>query len=74
MKIEFNPGLILSAILNKKSLILKGMPQVKTLILEKFNELFSGKYNLILVDNIYDTFTIKENREQRNFISYFKII
>lgn len=75
MKIEFNPGLILSAILNKKSLILKDMPQVKTVILEKFNELFSGKYNLTLVDNnIHDTFTTKENREQRNFISYCKII
>ena len=45
MEIEFKPGLILSAILNKKSLILKDMPQVKTIVLERFNELFSGKHN-----------------------------
>ena len=38
MEIEFKPGLILSAILNKKSLILKDMPQVKTVVLERFNE------------------------------------
>jgi hypothetical protein len=45
IEIEFKPGLILSAILNKKSLILKDMPQVKTIVLERFNELFSGKHN-----------------------------
>ncbi len=52
MEIEFKPGLILSAILNKKSLILKDMPQVKTIVLERFNELFSCKHNLTLVEDI----------------------
>ena len=33
MEIKFKPGLILSAILNRKSLILKDMPQVKTVVL-----------------------------------------
>ena len=33
MEIKFKPGLILSAILYRKSLILKDMPQVKTVVL-----------------------------------------
>jgi len=74
MEIEFKPGLILSAILNKKSLILKDMPQVKTMVLERFNELFSGKHNLTLVEDIPDTLTTKENKELRNFNKDFRVI
>ena len=73
MKIEFKPGLILSAILNRKSLILKDMPQVKTVVLERFNELFSGSHNLTLVEDI-GTLTTKENKEFRNFKKDFRII
>ncbi len=36
------------------------MPQVKTIILERFNELFSGKHNLTLVEDIPGTLTIKK--------------
>ena len=74
MEIEFKPGLILSAILNKKSLILKDMPQVKTIILERFNELFSGKHNLTLEEDIPGTLTTKENKELRNFNKDFRVI
>ena len=74
MEIEFKPGLILSAILNKKSLILKDMPQVKTIVLERFNELFSGKHNLTLVEDIPGTLTTKENKELRNFNKDFRVI
>ena len=74
MEIEFKPGLILSAILNKKSLILKDMPQVKTIVLERFNELFSGKHNLTLVEDIPGTLTTKENKELRNFNKNFRVI
>ena len=74
MEIEFKPGLILSAILNKKSLILKDMPQVKTIVLERFNELFSGKHNLTLVEDIPGTLTTKENKELRNFNQNFRVI
>ena len=45
MEIELKPGLILSEILNKISLIWKDMPQVKSIVLERFNELFSGKHD-----------------------------
>ena len=74
MEIEFKPGLILSAILNKKSLILKDMPQVKTIVLERFNELFSGNHNLTLVEDIPGTLTGKENKELRNFNKDFRVI
>ena len=73
MEIEFKPGLIFSAILNKKSLILKDIPQVKAIVLERFNELFSGKHNLTLVEDIPGTLTTKENKELRNFIDLMKI-
>ena len=74
MQIEFKPGLILSAILNKKSLILKDMPQVKTIVLERFNELFSGKHNLTLVEDIPGTLTTKEEKELRDFNKDFRVI
>lgn len=62
MKIEYKPGLILSAIFGKKSLILKEMPQVKTAVLERFNELFSEEHKLMLVEDINNTFTTEKNR------------
>jgi MoxR-like ATPase len=74
MVIEFKPGLILEAILTKKSLILKNMPQVKTIVLERFNELFSGKHNLTLVEDIPGTFTTKNEKEFRNFNVNFRVI
>ena len=74
IEIEFKPGLILSAILNKKSLILKDMPKVKTAIFERFNELFSGNHNLTLVEDITDTFTTKQNKELRNLNKGFRVI
>ena len=63
MEIEFKPGLILSAIINRKSIILKDIPQVKTIDLERFNELFSGKHNLTLEEDIPDTLTTKEKKK-----------
>ena len=74
MEMEFKPGLILSAILNKKSLILKNMPKVKTIVLERFNELFSEKRNLTLVEDIPGTLTTKENKELKNFNEDFRVI
>ena len=43
------------------------MPQVKSIVLEKFNELFSGKHNLTLVEDIPGILTTKENKELQNF-------
>ena len=50
------------------------MPQVKTIVLERFNEVFSGKHNLTLVEDIPSTLTIKENKELKNFNENFRVI
>ena len=63
MRLEFLPGLFLSAILRKKSLILKNLPNVPTVVLERFNELFSGVHILTLVEDIQNTFTDEKNKE-----------
>ena len=74
MKIEFKPGLILNAIISQKSLILKDMPKVKTIVLERFNELFSGQHNLTLIEDIPNTFTTKNKKELKDFNKDFRII
>ena len=74
MKLEFKPGLILNAIISQKSLILKDMPKVKTIVLERFNELFSGQHNLTLIEDIPNTFTSKNKKELKDFNKDFRII
>ena len=73
LKMDFKPGLILSAIFNDKSLILKNLSKVKTSVLERFNELFSDKNILTLSEDTTNTFTSENNKELKNF-SDFRII
>ena len=73
MIIEFRPGLILSAILGQRALILANLPNAKTVVLERFNELLSGKHNLTLNEDIHETFTTDRNKELNNF-NNFRII
>ncbi len=56
-------GLFLSEILRKKSLILKNLPNVPTVVLKRFNELFSGVHILTLLEDIQNTFTDEKNKE-----------
>jgi hypothetical protein len=67
MKLEFKPGLFLSAILGGKSLILKNLSNLPTEVLERFNELFSDQHSLTIPEDIYDTFTSKNKKELSNF-------
>ena len=73
MSLEFLPGLFLSAILRKKSLILKNLPNVPTVVLERFNELFSGVHILTLVEDIQNTFT-KEGNKELKISNNFRVI
>ena len=73
INLEFNPGLILNSILSGKSLILKYLSNLPTVVLERFNELFSGKHNLTLNEDIHDTFTKEGNREFSNLGENFRI-
>ena len=71
MKLEFKPGLFLSAILGGKSLILKNLSNLPTEVLERFNELFSDQHSLTIPEDIYNTFTSKNKKELSNFVNKF---
>ena len=73
INLEFKPGLILNSILSGKSLILKYLSNLPTVVLERFNELFSGKHNLTLNEDIHDTFTKEGNKEFSNLGENFRI-
>lgn len=73
MILEFRPGLFLTAILSRKKLILKNLSNLPTTVLERFNELFSGKHNLTVNEDIHNTFTPSHDKELRNFSKYFKM-
>lgn len=59
---DFKPGLILNAIFNDKSLIIKNISKVKTSVLERFNELFSDKNILTLSEDTTNTFTSEKKK------------
>ena len=73
INLEFKPGLILNSILSGKSLILKYLSNLPTVVLERFNELFSGKHNLTLNEDIHDTFSREGNKELSNLGENFRI-
>ena len=73
INLEFKPGLILDSILSGKSLILKYLSNLPTVVLERFNELFSGKHNLTLTEDIHDTFTEEGKKEFSNLGENFRI-
>ena len=73
INLEFKPGLILNSILSGKSLILKYLSNLPTVVLERFNELFSGKHNLTLNEDIHDTFTEEGYKEFSNLGENYRI-
>ena len=73
INLEFKPGLILNSILSGKSLILKYLSNLPTVVLERFNELFSGKHNLTLNEDIHDTFTKEGHKEFSSLGENFRI-
>ena len=73
INLEFKPGLILDSILSGKSLILKYLSNLSTVVLERFNELFSGSHNLTLNEDVHDTFTKEGKKEFSNLGENFRI-
>ena len=71
--LEFRPGLFLNAILQGQSLILKNLSNLPTIVLERFNELFSGKHNITLFEDIHNTFTKENDKELTDFNSSFRV-
>ena len=71
--LEFRPGLFLNSILQGQSLILKDLSNLPTIVLERFNELFSGKQNITLSEDIHNTFTPQDYKELTNFSDSFRV-
>ena len=68
--IEFKPGFILDALLKDKPFILKNISNLYSDVLERFNQFLTEEQKIILVEDIYDTFTNEENKE----VSFFNSI
>ena len=66
MEVIFKPGLFLNAILGGFNLILKNISNLPALVLERFNELFTGKYDITIKEDITNTIT-NENKELLDF-------
>ena len=55
--IEFKPGFILDALLKDRPFILKDNSNLYSDVLERFNQFLIEEQKIILVEDIYDTFT-----------------
>jgi len=70
--IEFKPGFILDALLKDRPFILKNISNLYSDVLERFNQFLTEEQKIILVEDIYDTFTNSENKEVSFFNSLKK--
>ena len=61
--IAFKPGFILEALLKDRPFVLKNISNLYSDVLERFNQFFSEEQKIVLVEDIYDTFTKEENKE-----------
>ena len=71
--IEFQPGILLSAVIKKKLLILKKITDVKTENLERLNECLTGNKKITLNEDIQNTYT-DENKKEIDLGKDFRII
>ena len=51
----------------------KNLSNLPTIILERFNELFSGKYNITVNEDIPNTITPESNKELSEFNKNFRV-
>ena len=73
MIIEFRSILFLTAILSGSCLILKNLSNYPNIILERFKELFSGKYNIFVNEDIPNTIIPESNKELSDFNKNFRV-
>jgi MoxR-like ATPase len=73
ISLEFRPGLIFSSIIEGCPLILKNLPNLPTIVLERFNELLATQHSLTINEDIHNTFTDMNNKELYNFSDKFRI-
>ena len=73
MKIEFKPGIFISALIKGYNLILKNIAYVKTENLERLNEALTGNKKITLNEDTQNSFT-SENEKEINFSSKFRVV
>ena len=73
MKIEFKPGIFISARIRGYNLILKNIRCVKTENLERLNEALTGNKKITLNEDNHNSFT-PENNKEIIFGNYFRLI
>ena len=73
ISLEFRPGLIFSSIIEGCPLILKNLPNLPTIVLERFNELLATQHSLTINEDIHNTFTKTNDKELSNFSDKFRI-
>lgn len=71
--LDEDPSTVAERLIEGKPIILKDISNFPTVVLERFNELFSSRHNLTLNEDIHDTFTSSENKELDNFSSTFRV-
>ena len=74
IRLEFKPGLFVTAILSGESLDLRNFDKIPTTTLERFNELFTGMKTLTLNEDKFNTITTQTNKilcDTVDFIRFF---
>ena len=61
--IVFKPGFILDSLIKDKPFVLKDISNLHSDVLERFNQFLTEEQKIILVEDIYNTFTNDENKE-----------
>ena len=73
MKIEFKPGIFISARIKGYNLILKNITYVKTENLERLNEALTGNKKITLNEDTQNSFT-PENNKEISFKNNFRVV
>jgi len=73
MKIEFQPGIFISARIKGNNLILKNITYVKTENLERLNEALTGNKKITLNEDNQNSFT-PENNKEISFSKDFRVV
>ena len=61
--IVFKPGFILDSLIKDKPFVLKDISNLHSDVLERFNQFLTEEQKIVLVEDIYNTFTTDENKE-----------
>ena len=61
--IVFKPGFILDSLIKDKPFVLKDISNLHSDVLERFNQFLTEEQKLVLIEDIYNTFTNDENKE-----------